>query len=68
MDIRRFQSHAAGRLVETWYDDKLCLAFVPHNLPPVIAMDGELLLTLSEADRALGELAGLGHTISNPNC
>jgi len=49
-------------LVETWYDDKPYLAFVPHSLPPVFAMDKELLLKLSEADRALGELAGFGHT------
>lgn len=66
MNIRRFQSHASGRLVETWYDDKPYLAFAPHPLPPDVPMDGELLLTLSEADRALGELAGLGRTLANP--
>jgi Fic family protein len=52
--------------VETWYDDKPCLAFVPRALPHDLAMDKELLLTLSEADRALGELAGLGRTLANP--
>ena len=67
MDIKRFKSHASGRLVETWYEDKPCLAFVPHLLPPKLSMDDmELLLTLSDADRALGELAGLGRTTPNP--
>lgn len=67
MDIKRLKSHASGRLVETWYEDKPCLAFVPHPLPPDLSMnDMELLLTLSDADRALGELAGLGRTTPNP--
>lgn len=42
-------------------------AFVPHPLPPKLTLDLELVRTLSEADRALGELAGLGRTLTNPN-
>ena len=67
MNIDRFKSHKAGRLVETWYEDKPCLAFVPHPLPPDVPLnDSELMLVLSEADRSLGELAGLGNAIPNP--
>jgi len=41
-------------------------AFVPQPLPPALAFDAGLVRTLSDADRALGELAGLGRTLPNP--
>ena len=41
-------------------------AFVPVPLPPKLAYGPPLVAALSEADRALGELAGLGRTIPNP--
>jgi Fic family protein len=41
-------------------------AFVPDDLPPSVSWTPELLLTLSDADRALGELAGLGRNLPNP--
>lgn len=40
---------------------------MPHPLPPVLEFDHALVCTLSEADRALGELAGLGRTVPNPH-
>jgi Fic family protein len=44
---------------------------VPSNkgtpLPPALASGKELLRILSDADRALGELAGLGRTMQNPH-
>lgn len=42
-------------------------AFVPNPLPPALQLDPALVRTLSDADRALGELAGLGRTVTNPN-
>jgi Fic family protein len=42
-------------------------AFVPNPLPPALTWTSELINDLSEADRALGELAGLGRTLVNPN-
>ncbi|MBC7239607.1 MAG: Fic family protein, partial [Chloroflexi bacterium] len=36
-------------------------------LPPVIAADWELMCALSEADRSLSNLAGLGRTMPNPH-
>lgn len=44
-------------------------AFVPAALPPdpPVAMDAELTRLLSEADRSLGRLDGIGSVLPNPN-
>ena len=42
-------------------------AFVPDALPPELAWTPELVAELSNADRALGELAGLGRVLPNPH-
>lgn len=42
-------------------------AFVPHPLPPQVRYDGRLIALLSEADRAVGELNGLGQMLPNPD-
>src|SRR5438045_471465 len=59
-----FTQNAAGKLVKTadgyW-------AFVPDPLPPKIEPSWELSRALSEADRALGELAGAGRNLPNPH-
>ena len=58
-----FSSGSPGRLVSAgsggW-------AFVPEPLPPKLTYGPQLVQALSEADRALGELAGLGRTLPNP--
>lgn len=41
--------------------------FIPQPLPPEIDWSIGLVATLSRADRALGELAGLAATLPNPN-
>jgi Fic family protein len=41
-------------------------AYVPAPLPPKLDYGPRLVAALSEADRALGELAGLGRTLPNP--
>jgi Fic family protein len=43
-----------------------CWAFVPVPIPPKLDYGPPLVAALSEADRALGELAGLGRTLPNP--
>lgn len=58
-----FSSAAPGRLVSV---GKGPWAFVPDPLPPELAYGPRLVRALSEADRALGELAGLGRTLPNP--
>ncbi|MGQ9712851.1 MAG: Fic family protein [Desulfotomaculales bacterium] len=42
-------------------------AFVPHPLPPEFNWTPDLVAALSAADRALGELAGLGRVLPNPH-
>lgn len=42
-------------------------AFLPNPLPPAIEWTSELVNILSAADRSLGELAGLGHSLANPD-
>lgn len=58
-----FSEKAAGRLTKTIGGH---LAFIPHPLPPHLQWDSRLANALSSADRALGELAGLGRVIPNP--
>jgi len=40
-------------------------AFMPPPLPPELHFDGRLVRQLSRADRALGQLAGVAHTLPN---
>ena len=42
-------------------------AFVPAGLPPRLMFDQDLVLNLSRADAALGELSGLGRVLPNPH-
>jgi Fic family protein len=65
MNLKRFQSSPAGRVVTAGAGAAAYRAFVPHPLPPPLAPDAELWRVLSGADRALGELAGLGRTLPN---
>jgi len=62
-----FGDKPSGRLMLVGQGDAAYHAFVPHPLPPDLPLDPALVRTLSNADRALGELAGLGRTIANPN-
>lgn len=64
MDIKAFQNSPSGRLIRTPAD---YWAFVPNPLPPDIRWKSDLVTALSEADRALGELAGLGRSLPNPH-
>lgn len=64
MDAITFKDTPAGQVVSVGgaYN-----AFIPNPLPPAIAWSDELILALSEADRALGQLAGLGRLLPNPH-
>lgn len=63
MDFERLRQSGAGRLVKVpqgyW-------AFVPNPLPPKFNFSPLLVNALSEADRALGALEGMGRTLPNP--
>ena len=62
-----FGSAPSGRYLSFGSGPEAYRAFVPAPLPPEIALDLDLVRTLSEADRALGELAGLGRNLANPH-
>lgn len=67
MEIERFKNSPTGRLGQVGQGRTAYWAFVPHPLPPPLPLDLELVRVLSDADRALGELAGLGRTMPNPH-
>ena len=58
-----FQELAPGRVIKAiqghW-------TFAPHPLPPQLHFSIEQIARLSDADRALGELAGVGRMLPNP--
>jgi cell filamentation protein, protein adenylyltransferase len=59
-----FADNKSGRVIKTpqgyW-------AFVPNPLPPKLEINWELAGNISEADRALSELAGVARTLPNPH-
>ena len=62
-----FTVHSSGRVIRVGQGQTAYWAFVPNPLPPPLTFDAALIRALSEADRALGELAGLGRTFPNPH-
>ena len=42
-------------------------AFVPDPLPPEIVWTGQLIRSLSDADRLIGQLSGEGKQLPNPH-
>lgn len=66
MDIKNFKNSPSGKLVQTRIHLTPYWAFVPNPLPPEITPSWKLTGLISEADRAISELAGVGHTIPDP--
>jgi Fic family protein len=64
MDAKQFSTRAPGRIIRTARDYR---AFIPNPLPPKITWTPALVSVLSRADRALGELAGIGRALPNPH-
>lgn len=67
MNLDRFRTSPAGRVVQVGQGIAAYWAFLPNPLPPSFSWDPELVHALSEADRALGQLAGLGRALPNPH-
>lgn len=67
MDLQDFENSTTGRLVETTIHLTHYRAFVPNPLPPEIPPSWTLTKLVSEADRALSELAGVGRMIPEPS-
>ena len=64
MNPEDFRSSTSGKVVRT---PSGFSAFVPNPLPPSLTLTPSLAQVLSEADRALGALAGLAYTLPNPH-
>jgi len=62
MDPSDFRDTRTGKLVPTIKG----FAFLPNPLPPDLLDLAELVPALSRAERALGELSGIGRTLPNP--
>ena len=67
MDPNLFKSQKAGRVIRVGEGVSSYYAFVPSPLPPDIPPSWKLTTVISEADRAISELAGLGRMLPNPN-
>lgn len=64
MRIEDFTENKSGRLIKS---PRGYWAFVPNPLPPKIILDIGLTHHLSEADRAIGQLAGRSRVLPNPH-
>jgi Fic family protein len=64
MNAADFRDPSAGTVIQAAGG---YVAFVPAPLPPAIAYDTDLVLSLSRADSALSELSGIGRQLLNPH-
>jgi Fic family protein len=66
VDRARFEKSTAGKAVQVPDGESAYWAFVPNPLPPMVNLVSELVAGISQADRALGRLGGVGEMIANP--
>src|SRR5213593_4258942 len=62
MDVSKLSKSPAGKVIKVAQGYS---AFVPNPLPPKLDYTPELVSLLSEADRALGALEGMGRVLPN---
>ena len=67
MNPEQFKDSPSGRVIQVGQGEIAYWSFVPNPLPPTLSFDSALIRLLSDADRALGELAGLGRALPNPH-
>lgn len=63
MDREAFKNSPTGKIIDT---QKGYFAFVPNLLPLKVSYDETLVQLLSEANRSLGNLNGIGTQLPNP--
>ncbi|MEV6606633.1 Fic/DOC family N-terminal domain-containing protein [Kutzneria sp. NPDC051319] len=63
MDVGAFGAHQRQHVVRS---ERGYQSFVPPQLPPDVVYDTAMVRRLSVADRALGQLAGVGSTLPDP--
>jgi Fic family protein len=64
LNPKEFSASAPGRVVR---DPNGYWTYEPDGLPPVLSFDATLVKKLTVAERALGELAGVGSMLPNPH-
>jgi Fic family protein len=67
MDPGRYQAHQAGQPLRVGRGDAAYWAFAPSPIPRRITISTDAVFELSEADRAVGALSGLGARLPNPH-
>lgn len=67
MDPAQFNSDRAGRVLRVGQGDAAYYTFAPNPIPREMALPGDVVLALSDADQALGRLIGIGGQLPNPH-
>src|SRR6266498_5007752 len=67
MDPARFKSVRAGRVIRIGRGEASFYTFDPKPTPRELELTPDLVLALSEADREVGRLVGLGGLLPNPH-
>ncbi len=66
MNLATFGQSPAGRMARVGQGEAAYWAFVPHPLSPPLTLSADLSLRLSQADQALGRLAGFCLLLPSP--
>lgn len=67
MNPKDFVSSTSGKTIKVGQGNAAYWAFIPSPLPPSLPADWKTTKLISEADRSLSELSGLGRTLPNPD-
>jgi Fic family protein len=67
MDPARYRAPAIGRPIQVGAGQAAYWAFAPAPIPRAVELSAATIYDLSEADRAVGALAGLGARLPNPH-
>ena len=67
MNPKDFVHSTTGKTIKAGQGNAAYWTFIPHPLPPELLSNWNLSRQLSNADRSLSELAGLGRSLPNPN-
>jgi Fic family protein len=67
MNPKDFAHSTSGKTIKAGQGDAAYWTFIPNPLPPELSADWKLAKLISEADRCLSELSGLGRTLPNPD-
>jgi Fic family protein len=67
VDLDRYTAPLIGRPLRVGQGDASYWAFAPAPIPRQVELSASTILELSEADRAVGALAGLGGQLPNPH-